>query len=99
MAHRPTDRFAGCPVALARHELPPATPPTIGNARIRRSNRPLFVDVFIWDRCYFLNIFAEILGAKMAFWAQNEAKLCKNLIITLVFEKNANFFPPKTIKM
>jgi predicted dinucleotide-binding enzyme len=29
---------------------------------------------------------------KMAFLAQNKAKLCKILIITLVFEKNANFF-------
>jgi hypothetical protein len=29
---------------------------------------------------------------KLAFLAQNKAKLCKILIITLVFEKNANFF-------
>jgi hypothetical protein len=29
---------------------------------------------------------------KLAFLTQNKAKLCKNLIITLVFEKNANFF-------
>jgi hypothetical protein len=28
----------------------------------------------------------------LAFLTQNKAKLCKNLIITLVFEKNANFF-------
>jgi hypothetical protein len=28
----------------------------------------------------------------LAFFAQNKAKLCKRLIITLVFEKNANFF-------
>jgi hypothetical protein len=28
----------------------------------------------------------------LAFVAQNKAKLCKNLIITLVFVKNANFF-------
>jgi hypothetical protein len=28
----------------------------------------------------------------MAFLTQNKAKLCKILIITLVFEKNANFF-------
>jgi hypothetical protein len=28
----------------------------------------------------------------MAFFAQNKAKLCKNWIITLVFEKNAIFF-------
>jgi hypothetical protein len=31
-------------------------------------------------------------GEKFAFLTQNKAKLCKNLIITLVFEKNANFF-------
>jgi hypothetical protein len=29
---------------------------------------------------------------KLAFFIQNKAKLCKILIITLVFEKNANFF-------
>jgi hypothetical protein len=29
---------------------------------------------------------------KLAFFAQNKAKLCKNWIIKLVFEKNANFF-------
>jgi hypothetical protein len=28
----------------------------------------------------------------MAFFAQNKAKLCKNWILTLVFEKNAIFF-------
>jgi hypothetical protein len=28
----------------------------------------------------------------MAFFTQNKAKLCKNWNITLVFEKNANFF-------
>jgi hypothetical protein len=32
---------------------------------------------------------------KMAFLTQNQAKLCKNLIITLVFEKNANFLGRK----
>jgi hypothetical protein len=30
---------------------------------------------------------------KMAFLTQNKAKLCKNLIITLVFEKNVNMSP------
>jgi hypothetical protein len=45
------------------------------------------------DRCYdFKNIFAEKFSEKMAFSTQNKAKLCKILIITLVFEKNANFF-------
>jgi hypothetical protein len=28
----------------------------------------------------------------LAFLTQNKAELCKNLIITLVFEKNANLF-------
>jgi hypothetical protein len=47
-----------------------------------------------WDRCYdFLNIFAEKFSEKMAFLTQNKAELCKNLIITLVFDKNANFLP------
>jgi hypothetical protein len=40
----------------------------------------------------FLNIFAEKFSKKMAFFTQNKAKLCKILIITLVFEKKANFF-------
>jgi hypothetical protein len=30
---------------------------------------------------------------KLAFSTQNKAKLCKILIITLVFEKNASFSP------
>jgi hypothetical protein len=49
---------------------------------------------FSWDQCYdLLNIFAEkIQQKKLAFLTQNKAKLCKILIITLVFEKNANFF-------
>jgi hypothetical protein len=47
------------------------------------------------DRCYdFLNIFAKkFCEKKSAFLTQNKAKLCKILIITLVFEKNANFSP------
>jgi hypothetical protein len=40
-----------------------------------------------------LKIFSPKNFAKrLAFFAQNKAKLCKNYIITLVFEKNANFF-------
>jgi hypothetical protein len=35
----------------------------------------------------------------MAFLTQNKAKLCKNLIITLVSEKNANFFCRKLSKI
>jgi hypothetical protein len=41
----------------------------------------------------FLNIFAEKIGEKIGFLTQNKAKLCKILIITMVFEKNANFVP------
>jgi hypothetical protein len=41
----------------------------------------------------FFKIFSPKLSAKkFAFFTQNKAKLCKMLIITLVFEKNANFF-------
>jgi hypothetical protein len=43
-------------------------------------------------RCHDLkNIFAEKFGKKSAFVAQTTASFCKNLIKTLVFEKNANF--------
>jgi hypothetical protein len=39
-----------------------------------------------------LKIFSPKKSAKkLAFLTQNKAKLCKNLIITLFFEKNANF--------
>jgi hypothetical protein len=39
--------------------------------------------------CYdFLNIFAEKFSDKIGFLTPNKAKLCKNLIITLVSEKN-----------
>jgi hypothetical protein len=34
----------------------------------------------------------KISSKKLAFFTQNKAKLCKILIITLVLEKNANFF-------
>jgi hypothetical protein len=34
----------------------------------------------------------KILRKKLAFFARNKAKLCKNWIISLIFEKNANFF-------
>jgi hypothetical protein len=44
-----------------------------------------------WGRFIFKNNFAEKFGEKMAFFTQNKAILCKNLIITLVFEKNATF--------
>jgi hypothetical protein len=42
----------------------------------------------ISDRCYdFLKF-----GEKNGIFTQNKDKLCKILIITLVFEKNANIF-------
>jgi hypothetical protein len=49
------------------------------------------------DRCYELKKkFAEKIGGRiggrMAFMTKNKAKLCKILIKTLFFEKNANFF-------
>jgi hypothetical protein len=36
----------------------------------------------------FLNFFRQ---KNLRFWAQNKAKLFKKLILTLDFEKNANF--------
>jgi hypothetical protein len=38
----------------------------------------------------FAKKFSEKIGV---FFTQNKAKLCKILITTLVFEKNANFLP------
>jgi hypothetical protein len=47
-----------------------------------------------------LKIFSPKISAKkLAFLTQNKAKLCKSLIITLVFEKNANFFRQKLSKI
>jgi hypothetical protein len=40
-----------------------------------------------------LKIFSpKHLAKKLAFFAQTTASFCKHLIVTLVFEKNANFF-------
>jgi hypothetical protein len=39
-----------------------------------------------------LKIFSPKNSAKIAFLTENTAKFCKILIITFVFEKNANFF-------
>jgi hypothetical protein len=39
-----------------------------------------------------VKIFLPKKFRKRAFFTQNKAKLCKILIITLVFEKNAIFF-------
>jgi hypothetical protein len=40
-----------------------------------------------------MGIRRKIWRKKLAFLAQNKAKLCKNWIIPLLFEKNANFLP------
>jgi hypothetical protein len=32
------------------------------------------------------------MAEKWAFFTRNKAKLCLNLIVTLVFEKNSHFF-------
>jgi hypothetical protein len=39
-----------------------------------------------------LKLFSQFFGEKMAFLTQSKGKLCKILIITSVFEKNAKFF-------
>jgi hypothetical protein len=39
----------------------------------------------------FLNIFAKKCCGNLPFFTKNNAKLCKHLIITLVFEENADF--------
>jgi hypothetical protein len=44
------------------------------------------------DVMIFLNIFGEKFIEKMAFLTQNKAKLCKMLIITLVFDKQTLVF-------
>jgi hypothetical protein len=36
--------------------------------------------------------FGKRFWQKIGVFSQNKAKLCENWIITLVFEKNANFF-------
>jgi hypothetical protein len=38
-------------------------------------------------------------GKKLAFLTQNKANLCKKLIITLFFDKSANFFAEKLPKI
>jgi hypothetical protein len=48
------------------------------------------------DVMIFKNIFAKKSAKKLPFLTQNKAKLCQNLIITLVFEKNANLIITST---
>jgi hypothetical protein len=55
-----------------------------------------------WDRCFdFENIFAQnILQKNWHFLFQSTASLCKNLLITLVFEKTKRqFFRRKLAKI
>jgi hypothetical protein len=44
-------------------------------------------------------IFSTKKCEKIGVLTQNKAKLCKILIITLVFDKNANFFGRKLAKI
>jgi hypothetical protein len=56
--------------------------------------------IFQWhrgDRCY--DFLKYILWKNIVVFAQATASLCKNLIITLFFEKNANFFAEKMAKI
>jgi hypothetical protein len=48
-----------------------------------------------WRSWTDVMIFKIFSPKKSAFLTQNKATLCKNLIITLVFEKNAKFFNEK----
>jgi hypothetical protein len=58
------------------------------------SKNELGTDVMI------LKIFSpKIFAKKLAFFAKNKAKIGKNRIITLVLEKNANFFDEKLAKI
>jgi hypothetical protein len=43
-------------------------------------------------------MFFQKKGEKLAFLTQSKAKLCKNLIVTVVFEKTP-FYPPKIVKI
>jgi hypothetical protein len=53
-----------------------------------------------WSRRHeFLNIFAKKIGEKMAILTRNNAKICKNLIVTLVIEKNYNVFAENCRKL
>jgi hypothetical protein len=48
------------------------------------------------DRCHD---FKKNCRKNWSFFAQTTASFCKNMIITLVFEKNANFFRRKLAKI
>jgi hypothetical protein len=55
----------------------------------------------IWDRCYdFKNIFDKNFSKNIGvLFAQTSASFCKNVIITLVFEKNGIFSRRKLAKI
>jgi hypothetical protein len=40
----------------------------------------------------FKTFLPQKIAEKLAFLTRNEAKLCVSLLVTLVFEKNANLF-------
>jgi hypothetical protein len=53
----------------------------------------------IWDRYYdLLKIFCQKIVGKLAFFTQNKAKLFRNLIITLAFDKKAHFCKKNCLK-
>jgi hypothetical protein len=58
--------------------------------RRKLTMRTLFWPRVTRDRCF--NYFCNFLVTKLAFLTQSKGKLFKILIITSVFEKNANFF-------
>jgi hypothetical protein len=64
----------------------------------RPNRRPAFPGTSQPDVMIFKNIFAK-KSAKMAFFTQNKAKLCSNLIITLIFEKKRQFVRRKLSKI
>jgi hypothetical protein len=72
--------------ARGRRRRGERAPRCSSTAEMTQAGRP-GTDVMI------LKIFSPKKSAKnLAFLTQNKAKLFKNLIITLVFERNANFF-------
>jgi hypothetical protein len=75
----PTDR----PPCTAMHA------PKDSRSSYRRHRHLGNLGPMLWFFKYFRR---KIQQKKLAFLTQNKAKLCKILIITLIFEKNANFF-------
>jgi hypothetical protein len=74
--------------------MPVRSPLLYGITKLKSGSNPMYdrelqpgTDVMIF-KIFSPKNFAK----KLAFLTQNKSKLCKNLIITLVFDKNANFF-------